>query len=73
MRLNKKIKDDILAGAQYTENGIALRLSRNGDKFMNSVALIECVNGEIRLTIFDDAVERYGVKIQHEEVRPKEW
>lgn len=73
MQLKKKINDTTLAGAAYTSEGIALRLSGNGDKYMNSIALVECVSGVLTLTIFDDAVERYGIKIRHENVSPEEW
>lgn len=73
MQLKKKIGDNALAGAQYTDNGIALRLSGNGDKYMNSIALVEVADGELRLTLFDDAIERYGIKVQHENVNPERW
>ena len=73
MQLKKKIKDGVVAGAFYTQDGIALRLAGKDDKFMNSIALVECVDGELRLTLFDDAIQRYGIKIQHENVSPVEW
>lgn len=73
MQLKKKIKGDTLASACYTSDGLALRLTGDGDKFMNSIALVEQVDGEIRLVLFDDAIARYGVKIEHENVNPEEW
>lgn len=73
MRLNKKINDDTLTCARYAGAGIALSISGKGDKYTNSIALVECVDGELRLTLFDDALERYGVKIQHETTNPEEW
>lgn len=73
MQLKKKINNNYLAGAQYTENGIALRLSGKDDKHMNTIAIVEVVDGELRLALFDDAIERYGVKIQHENVDPEIW
>ena len=73
MELKKKIKKDTLAGARYAGEGIALSISGNGDKYMNSIALVECVDGELRLVLFDDAIERYGIKVEHENVAPKVW
>jgi hypothetical protein len=73
MQLNKKINDNTLASACYAGEGIAMRISGKGDKFANSIAIVECVDGELRLTLFDDAIERYGVKIQHENVNPEIW
>ena len=73
MELKKKIKNDTLAGARYAGEGIALSISGNGDKYMNSIALVENVDGELCLTLFDDAIERYGIKIRHENVDPEKW
>ena len=73
MELKKKIKKDTLAGARYAGDGIALSISGNGDKYMNSIALVECVDGELHLVLFDDAIERYGIKVEHENVAPKVW
>ena len=73
MQLKKKIKGSTLASACYTTDGIALRLTGDGDKFMNSIVLVEQVDGEIRLVLFDDAIARYGIKIEHENVNPENW
>ena len=73
MELKKKINDQTLTGAQYTNNGIALRVKAGDDKFLNSVALIETVDGKVRLTLFDDAIQRYGIEVAHENINPKEW
>ena len=73
MQLKKKLNDKALAGADYTENGIALRVKVKDDKYMNSVAIIEVVDGKPRLTIFDDTLERYGIEVAHETVSPEVW
>jgi hypothetical protein len=73
MELKKKIKNDTLAGARYAGEGIALSISGNGDKYMNSIAIVENVDGKLRLTLFDDAIERYGIQIRHENVEPENW
>ena len=73
MQLKKKITNDTLAAACYTSDGIALRLSGKDDKLMNSIAIVEYVDGKLRLTLFDDAIERYGIEVAHENVNPKEW
>ena len=73
MDLKKKINPDTLAGAHYLPDGIALGISQKNDKFMNSVAILECVDGELRLTIYDDAIQRYGLKVKHANINPKEW
>jgi hypothetical protein len=31
------------------------------------------VDGELHLVLFDDAIERYGIKVEHENVAPKVW
>ena len=72
MKLNKKLGDN-LAIASYTSDGLALRLSGKDDKFANSIALVELVDGELHLSLFDDAIERYGIKIVHENVAPEVW
>jgi hypothetical protein len=73
MQLKKKITTDTLASACYTSDGLALRLSGKDDNFMNSIALVEYVDGKLRLTLFDDAIERYGIEVAHENVNPNEW
>ncbi len=73
MQLKKKITNDTLATACYTSDGIALRLSGKDDKLMNSIAIVEYVDGELLLTLFDDAIDRYGVKINHENIGPEVW
>ena len=74
MQLKKKISDELMAAASYTEsNGIALRVTGKDDRYLNSVALIECVDGELRLTLFDDAIDHYGIKIAHEKTNPETW
>ena len=73
MQLKKKIKDGVVAGAFYTSDGVSLSLAVDGDRFLNSIALVEQVNGEIRLVLFDDAIARYGIKIEHENVAPEVW
>jgi len=73
MRLNKKLNDETLAVARYAEDGIALSISGKGDKYANSIALVECVDGKLRLTLFDDAIERYGIEIGHENIAPEIW
>ena len=73
MQLNKKLNGDTLAVARYAEDGIALSLSGKEDKYANSIAILECVDGKLRLTLFDDAIERYGVEISHENVEPENW
>lgn len=73
MQLNKKLNGDTLAVARYAEDGIALSLSGKEDKYANSIAILECVDGKLRLTLFDDAIERYGVEIGHENVNPEIW
>ena len=72
MQLNKKLGDN-LATACYTSDGLALRLSGKDDKFANSIALVEVVDGEIHLVLFDDAIKRYGIKIEHENIAPEKW
>lgn len=73
MQLKKKITNDVLASGCYTSDGLALRLNGKGDNFMNSIAVIECVDGELHLVLFDDAIEHYGIKVQHENVNPENW
>ena len=73
MQLNKKLNGDTLAVARYAEDGIALSLSGKEDKYANSIAILECVDGKLRITLFDDAIERYGVEIGHENVKPEIW
>ncbi len=73
MQLNKKLNGDTLAVARYAEDGIALSLSGKEDKYANSIAILECVDGKLRLTLFDDAIERYGVEINDENVEPENW
>jgi hypothetical protein len=73
MRLSKKLNDETMCVARYAEDGIALSISGKDDKYANSIAFVECVDGEIHLTLFDDAIERYGVKIRHENVDPEIW
>lgn len=73
MQLNKKLNGDTLAVARYAEDGIALSLSGKEDKYANSIAILECVDGKLRLTLFDDAIERYGVEIDHENAKPEIW
>ena len=73
MQLNKKLNGDTLAVARYAEDGIALSLSGKEDKYANSIAILECVDGKLRLTLFDDAIERYGVEIGHENTKPEIW
>ena len=71
--LKKRLNDKTMAGAQYTENGIALRVTTDEDRHLNSVALVETVDGKIRLTLFDDAIQRYGIEIYHENIDPVDW
>lgn len=73
MQLNKKLNGETLAIARYAGPGIALSVSGKGDKNANSVAIIECVDGKLRLTLFDDAIERYGIEIGHENIDPEIW
>lgn len=73
MQLNKKLNGDTLAVARYAEDGIALSLSGKEDKYANSIAILECVDGKLRLTLFDDAIEHYGVEIGHENAKPEIW
>jgi hypothetical protein len=73
MQLNKNLNGDTLAVARYAEDGIALSLSGKEDKYANSIAILECVDGKLRLTLFDDAIERYGVEINDENVEPENW
>lgn len=73
MKLQKKISTDTLASACYTQDGLALRLSGKDDKFANSIALVEVVDGKLRLVLFDDAIARYGIKVEHENIAPETW
>lgn len=73
MQLKKKMAADKLASSCYTTDGLALRLSQDDDRYMNSVAVLETVGGEIRLVIFDDSIDRYGIKICHEKINPEMW
>jgi hypothetical protein len=34
---------------------------------------VECVDGELHLVLFDDAIERYGIKVEHENAAPEVW
>lgn len=73
MRLNKKFNNEVTASARYVADGISLSMSGKDDWYANSIAVVECVDGEIRLTLLDDAIERYGVKINHENIAPATW
>ena len=73
MELKKKLTEQELAVAQYTDKGIALRVNAKGDRYMNAVAIIETVNGKLRLTLFDDAIKRYGIEVASETINPKVW
>lgn len=73
MMLKKKLTEKTLASATYIENGIALRASTKGDKYLNAVAILEVVDGKPQLVIFDNAVKRYGLSVKHEISTPEEW
>jgi hypothetical protein len=73
MQLKKKLSEDKLAIASYANEGIALRISGKDDKFANSVALLENINGKLYITLFDNVIDRYDIEIRHENTTPKEW
>jgi hypothetical protein len=65
------LKSDI--NPSFDNVSFILSGSDNGDKYMNSIALVECVDGELHLVLFDDAIERYGIKVEHENAAPEVW
>lgn len=73
MNLKKRIDDTHVVGARYLEKGISLCLTREGDNYLNTIASIELVNGKPTLILFDDAIERYGLGIEHENIDPEMW
>ena len=73
MRLAKRLENGMVVSAHYNDNGLTLCLTNKEDKFSNPIAIVEEVNGETHLVLVDNALQRYGVKITHEDITPKEW
>lgn len=73
MNLKKRIDDTHVVAARYLEKGIALCLTREGDNYLNTIASIELVDGKPTLVLFDDAIQQYGLGIEHQNIDPEKW
>ena len=73
MKLKKKISQDTVVSAEYSETGIILRMNRKGEVWNNFVVSIEAVDGKPTLVIKKDAVAHYGLSVREENINPREW
>ena len=71
--IRKKLSKDITASASTFPVGVALRVKGPGDKYDNSVAAIELVDGKPVLTLFDGAIGHYGIEVRHDDIQVNEW
>jgi len=73
MELKKRIAKDIVVSADYLDDGICLRITKDGDKHRNSVAILSFKDGSPQLTVFTDTMEHAGIKCKTERINPKQW
>ena len=73
MKLKKKLDKDTLLTAEYSENGIILRMNRKGEAWNNFILAIEAVDGKPTLAMNKIAIEHYGLTIKEENFKCQEW
>ena len=73
MKLKKKISQDTVLTAEYSENGIILRMNRKGEAWNNFVVSIENVDGKPTLVTSKTAIAHYDLAVKEENFNPSEW
>lgn len=75
MDLRKKIDNDTVVAAKYLSDpdGLYLGIYKKGGRFINMVAAIELVDGTPQLTINDDVVAHYGLRVVRKQSGITNW
>ena len=73
MKLRKKLDKDTVLTAEYSENGIILRMNRKGEAWNNFVVSIEAIDGKPTLSMNKNAIDHYGLTVKEENFNPREW